>query len=112
MSFSYVVFEPARSHWIRHILDESIGHCYIIEPFNGKWLVLNKSCAGLDFFVISEIGDKIHSKRFIKCEHKGNSSIGFTLNTCVSLVKSRLGIVNPFIQTPKQLYKYLRKHYG
>lgn len=112
MSFSYVVFEPAQAHWIRHILDDSIGHCYIIEPLNGKWLIINKSWVGLDFFVVDDISDKIHSKRFIKCQHNNKSSIGFTLNTCVSLVKNRLGIVNPFIQTPKQLYKYLRKHNG
>ena len=108
MSFSYVVFEPAQVHWVRHFLDSSIGHCYIIEPHNGKWLVINKSYCSLDIFVIDDLGDRIKGKRVIKVERKPLHGYAVMLNTCVGLVKSRIGIKSALVQTRKQLYKYLR----
>jgi hypothetical protein len=110
MSFSYVVFEPAKVHWIRHFLNRSIGHCYIVEPHNGKWLVINKSYCSLDIFVIDDLGDRIKGKRVIKVERRLSHGYGAMLNTCVGLVKARIGIKAAWVQTPKQLYKYLRSH--
>ncbi len=47
--------------------------------------------------------------KMVKCSlNKQNNAI-ITLNTCVSAVKRYLGINNPFILTPYQLYKRIKQ---
>ena len=110
MCSSYVVFEQAQHHWVKHFIDKEIGHCYIIEPYNGNWLVINKNHVELEIFMLDDISDIIRGKRALEVTRSGRKP-RLMIDTCVGFVKQYLGISNPLIITPKQLYKHLRhKH--
>lgn len=73
-------------------------------------MALEKTGAGLSLFTIEDINSIINGN-FILISYKAQESRNplFMLNTCVGHTKQILGINKPFILTPYQLLKYLRK---
>lgn len=73
-------------------------------------MALEKTGAGLSLFTIEDINSIINDN-FILISYKAQESRNplFMLNTCVGHTKQILGINKPFILTPYQLLKYLRK---
>ena len=61
----------------------------------------------VDVFTIDQQPDKIDI--IVKVDRKTTKQSLFMLNTCVGHIKQILGINQPFIWTPYQLYKYLEK---
>jgi len=104
---AYVVFEDDSGHWWSPFLKKDIRHCFVIIPHNGQWITHEK--ISQDFVIIST-SEPIYSGRIVKTERKKVKKGLFMLNTCVSHTKQILGINNPFIITPNQLYKYLRSN--
>jgi hypothetical protein len=106
----YVVFKDDASNWWSPFLKKGIRHCFVVKPDKDKLIVCGKSTNDYDLYTIDPkngiIGEDllilsytpIKSKRFL-----------FMLNTCVGHTKQILGINKPFIWTPYQLLKYMRK---
>ncbi len=106
---AYVIFSKAKSNgWMFKLLHPMISHCFLIIPDRGRWIIYDNSVMGVSIFTVDSHGDIMHESIAIKVNL---DSVGgyFNLNTCVSSVKAMIGITNPFIVTPYQLFKRLSK---
>ena len=101
----YVVFTKAKElGWMRHIIHKEISHCFLMWCDRGTWMAYDHSINELSVFTVDNPSDIIKESRIIKLKM---NQICWTwgLNTCVSSVKRIVGINNPFILTPYQLFK-------
>lgn len=111
---NYIIFFKQSGFKIFKSFGE-FGHVFIIcKDNNNIWVGIDPSVDGLVISSISDDQVTFFKESFIHVEltnYNGyKHQLGLTmLKTCVGLVKATLGISNPFIWTPKQLYKYLRK---
>jgi hypothetical protein len=106
----YLIFEDDSKHWWSRLLKRGIRHCHIIKPSNGRFIVFGRSTQGADLFNVEDINDIIGSDFCIIGYNGKPKKTGlFMLNTCVGHCKQILGITNPFILTPYQLMKYVRR---
>jgi hypothetical protein len=107
----YVVFEDDSDRWWSFLLKKGCRHCFLIKPVPNSYIIYGKSFKNFDLFTVNDqksIIDGIYTmKDYTPKECKRSL---FMLNTCVGHIKQILGINNPFILTPYQLLKYLRKH--
>jgi len=107
----YVVFEDDCNQWWSRFLKKGIKHCYVVKPTEKDFIIYGKNDNGVDLFTVEDLKsiiDKIYTiKSYVPVQRKRSL---FMLNTCVGYTKQMLGINNPFILTPYQLLKYLRKH--
>lgn len=80
----------------------------MIKPENGAWLVYAKTTKGVEMYVTDNVTDVIENDIIVKAVIREPRRWLFMLNTCVGYTKQVLGINNPFILTPYQLYRYLK----
>lgn len=105
----YVLFTLGGHNKLNWFLHPLITHCDLLIPCNGRWILYGKGVGYTEVSDISNIRDIINQGFIVKAR-PGKATRGlFMLNTCVGLVKNYLGIRNPFILTPYQLYRHLRK---
>ena len=90
------------------------NHCYIASPVgNGDWVVISGSPWGVDITVENAIwwnGIETMNVPKVWCETIKPDGVWrprFGVFTCVSLCKHYLGVWEPFIWSPKQLYNFL-----
>ena len=106
----YVVFEDDDHRWWSFLLKKDCRHCFIVKPTPNSYIIYGKGSERFDLFTIKDeksIIEGIYTiKSYIPKQCKRSL---FMLNTCVGHTKQILGINNPFILTPYQLLKYLRK---
>jgi|TARA_R100001224_G_C4022408_1_gene149784 hypothetical protein len=107
----YIFFTDDDGHWWSRFLNKEIRHCFIVKPENGAYMVVSRQHDKVELAIWKNliIGK---SYRLLKFEQRPPVKSLFMLNTCTGLAKQLLGIDNPFILTPYQLYKYVRKHNG
>jgi len=105
---SYIVFTKDDGNWWSRFLHKDIQHCFIAEPDKGLWIIYGKSRKSVDLYTVESYSDIIKESVILKAEKKQNARGLLMLNTCVGQVKQYLGIRNPFIVTPYQLYKRLK----
>lgn len=109
----YVVFTNDRSNWWSPFLKKGVRHCYVVIPSADRLIHYGKLTDEVELFTKEAkkgiIGDKYYLLKFKPRKCKRHL---FMLNTCVGHIKQILGINNPFILTPYQLLKYMRKHNG
>ena len=106
----YVVFEDDEVRWWSFFLKKEIRHCYLIKPTGNDFIVYGKNSKGFDLFTVKDEKSIIEGIYTIKSYiPKQCKRPLFMLNTCVGHTKQILGINNPFILTPYQLLKHLRK---
>ena len=103
----YIVFTKSQRHWWTCFLHDTINHCYLIKPDNGRWVVYGKAHKGMDLHTIDNHNDILVDSLVIRVEPKETKQGLFMLNTCVGNVKQYLGIKKPFLWTPFQLMNYL-----
>ena len=109
----YVVFTGDTGHWWSRFIREDMGHCYVIVPSNGKFIVAGKNTAKYDLYNVDSINGIIGPNDImLGYKQEATSAHLFALNTCVGNVKQMLGIKKPFVWSPYQLLKYMRKHHG
>jgi len=110
MSKVYVVFEDDQVRWWSIFLKKGIRHCYVIKPTGNDFIVYGKNAMGFDLFTIKD-EKSIIDDTYVMLSYTPKQCIRslFMLNTCVGHTKQILGINNPFILTPYQLLKYMRK---
>lgn len=114
-------FSKKTSKIIPKIFCKKFCHCAVLIPHKttGKeqiYLLLNPSIGKIDIFLLKSRDLKILEKHgwfFIQINHKQENipvlcSIKYSL-TCVGFAKQALGIKNPWILIPDQLYRYLKK---
>jgi len=108
--YAYVVFSlDDGPHWWSWMLHPEIKHCLVLFQVGEQWFGANKSREGFEILPVENVSDIVKESIVIKSRLvKGKRSL-LMLNTCVGYTKAFLGIGNPFILTPYQLYKYLRK---
>ena len=108
----YVVFTQDDGHWWSRFLHESIKHCFVIKPNGQDYIVHGRTTSKFDLFTVTD-KNVILSEPFRLMGYKQKSPVRslLMLNTCVGHTKQLLGIKNPFILTPYQLYRYLRSNY-
>ncbi len=106
----YVVFKDDTSNWWSPFLKKGIRHCYVVKPAIDKLIVCGKSTNDYELYTIDAKNGIIEDNYFIlSYKPKKCKRFLFMLNTCVGHTKQILGINKPFIWTPYQLLKYMRK---
>ena len=109
----YVVFTSDRGNWWSRFLHPDVKHCYVVRPTGGQCIVHAKTTGKTDLFNIKAENGIIESSYIILGYKQAEASQSlFMLNTCVGHTKHLLGIKKPFIWTPYQLLKYMRKKNG
>ena len=104
----YVVFERSDTkHLLSPFLDKEINHCFVVVPYIDRLIALNKSTDSLDVYTVPQMNDILQNNRVIKTKPIKNRNSLIMLDTCVGSVKQYLGINNPFILTPLQLFRSL-----
>ena len=104
----YVVFTDDDHHWWSPMLHPTIRHCYVIKPENGKWIVFGKTTKGVEIYTTDDVTHVVENDIIVKAVIREPRRWLFMLNTCVGYTKQMLGINNPLILTPHQLYRYLK----
>lgn len=105
----YVVFTDDDGQWWSPFLHKDIKHCYVMIPDGGRWLVHGKSAEYFDLFTCDDHPFKMEDVIVVKAERKYRGQGLLMLNTCVGHAKQILGISNPFILTPYQLFKRIKR---
>ena len=111
----YVVFGPSRLRVMQYLLPTQFQHCCLVRnDFNRVWTVIEDTASRLEVysFLVEDyptIEDLAGPGRLcIPVERSDREGFRWGLFfNCVEVVKAYLGIRNPFILTPKQLYRYL-----
>jgi hypothetical protein len=80
----------------------------VIKPENGAWLVYGKTTKGVEMYTTDDVTHVVENDIIVKAVIRKPRRWLFMLNTCVGYTKQVLGINNPFILTPYQLYRYLK----
>ena len=107
--YLYAVFTPNRDHWWTRFMHPEYQHCYLIKADNGRWIVYGKCMNGLELETIDDFSIPSNGMIVVKAKADDSTRGLLMFNTCVGHIKQALGIRNPFILTPYQLYKHLRK---
>jgi len=91
-------------------LHSDYQHCYLVKAEAGRWIVYGKTTEGLDLLTLEEFSICSPNMIVVKTTVENDGRGLFMLNTCVGHIKQALGIWNPWILTPYQLYKHLTRH--
>tara|TARA_R110000822_G_scaffold19230_1_gene62883 strand:+ start:112 stop:354 length:243 start_codon:yes stop_codon:yes gene_type:complete len=78
-------------------------------PDGGRWIIHGKSTRYFDLFTCDEHPFKMEDVIVVKAKRRHSKRGLLMLNTCVGHAKQILGINDPFILTPYQLFKRLQK---
>ena len=116
----YVFFETADHHpWYYRLLDQKIAHVLSYEKQDlGGYPVFIKAenlfkhveCGvlfGTEEDLLSRYKHCIKKIHIVKDVDPEGDFCNVILLNCVALVKKQLGINQPFVLTPKQLYRHL-----
>ena len=120
----HVVFIPKCTLPIGALLDKKFGHVFlVIEQTTELSLVIDPLVFGLSGKIITSGGTKfpewmkLHKDATVLKVKEPKQTCtfrawpGFTLLNCVSIAKYVIGIREPLVFTPKQLYNRLVKKY-
>lgn len=109
-------FEDDATNWWSQWLKKGCRHCFIVKKDVEASIVIAKNMVGYDFYTVSsektlyDIIGKVYATELVTVKHVKQPL--FMLNTCTAHCKRMLGINKPFILTPYQLLKYVRKQNG
>lgn len=102
----YVAFSHDSGRWWSCFLHPYIKHCEILIVDKGKYIHYNKTLGEIEIYTSRRMDDILQNSILVHAERSELKGL-FSINTCVGHVKQFLGINNPFILTPYQLYKRL-----
>ena len=114
----WVIFSDAQEpHWWDMYTRPKFRHCFIVMQAGTGTLQVNYGGRGISVIYgeepIQEFLGRCHAEGLTICTAFSCPNDVFRLKlelcTCVSIVKDILGIYSPWMYTPFQLYKYLRK---
>jgi hypothetical protein len=122
--FWYVVFAPTRTNlmpwWLRFFVGDGFQHCYAFRDYKGVTLIVNHLSQGL----VADVSPVPATKCVSVLSTDGRETVvlfagrlkyRYTqrgVQSCVSVVKSLIGLTAWHIWTPQQLFQYLVNHGG
>lgn len=113
--FAYVAFGGNPTHWWTRFLKKGFYHCSLLIGNGFEWILIDPVMHYTDLILMHQR----HAPEILK--NKGYLLVRTTLKmpkkvsfhfrpmTCVETVKRFLGLTNPKIWTPYQLYLALKK---
>lgn len=105
----YLVFGKTKaSHWWNRFIHKDYQHCFCFFQHGEHWIRLDCSKEGV-VNCLDNPFDYIESHKVVKVVQKTGRRGIFNLSTCVALCKKAIGMRNPFVLTPYQLYKAVKK---
>jgi hypothetical protein len=119
----YIIFTSSKhDNWMIRMLTAPFQHVYAIKESPGKqfWIIVNPLVTHTDIDILpvskyNHIRTLVHKNDKIikvRANIKNKERWTFCVINCVEVVKSLLGIRSFWTFTPRQLYKYLRRHHG
>ena len=112
----WVIFTNDVDHWLARLLKPGFRHCFVLAHMDTGWFYLDLATNYLDIQIVPvpadfPYADWLEEQGLTLAEserrYKGRIEIG--IYTCVSMAKQFIGISNPLILTPHQLYRHLTK---
>ena len=116
MARALVVFHDEGFHVFSPLLEPGYKHCAVIVEQGDYWILFDPQAglphieviAGIEYDLVSHI-QNFKGRTVIETSTRELKAEGpLLLNNCVGLVKKILGITNPLILTPYQLWEYLK----
>lgn len=117
----YLIFTKTKlRHWVFRFIDPVFQHVYAMHKSEGGcfWTVVDPIRSHLRIYTLL-VDDYPHPRCYCGPDavilpvtvsiHDDNVSGGFGPVTCVTVIKSLLGLRDWRIVTPYQLYKYIRR---
>jgi hypothetical protein len=110
----YLAFRPTQM-WYRHVLQPGYGHVAALGYREGVWVYFDPGSDFSDIMLIDgpdlKPEDMLPDHQIVLVEARRRKQIHrwpwiFGPVTCVEAIKSLLGIRNPLIWTPYQLFRY------
>lgn len=115
-----VAFADAeRPRWLR-FLAKGFRHCFALVCISGRWVVINPMSHWTDVAVLTESADGATADEMVRTlEDRGLAAVACAIAepsrragppapfTCVEVVKRILGIREPLVLTPRQLFRFL-----
>ena len=112
----YICFGGNKTHWWTGFLKNGFYHCFLLAHEKNQWLIIDHVIGYTDIVFLENANpiNTVRNKGYMVVKAESNLSTNkkchiFRPFTCVETVKHILGIANPFIFTPYQLYKYIKK---
>ena len=111
--YAYVAFGGRRTRWWMRFLKRGFYHCFLILGNGREWILIDPLVHFTDVIVLcrTPIGRVLRDKgyRIVRTTPvvPPVTHTQLRLLTCVEVVKRFLGINQPFIWTPYQLFKFL-----
>lgn len=108
--FAYVGFGGSRTRWWTKFLKKDFYHCLLLLGNGREWILIDPVAHYTDLILIKKKNILNYFKeqgyRFLRTTPQIPPKVIFHFRplTCVEVVKRFLGITNPFIWTPFQLY--------
>ena len=116
--FAYVAFGGNPTHWWTKFLKKDFYHCLLIMGNGFEWILIDPIWNYTDLIyirnknILSFFKEKgyclVRTTPQLTSAQKGH----FRPLTCVEIVKRFLGISNPKIWTPHQLYQFILSKKG
>lgn len=109
--------EGGKPHPLDRFLKPGFRHCFVIvQADNDPWIMVDSIC-GSPYIAICAPKDYALAKFYreegytvVETEQKSHSCrLPLAYANCVGVVKHVLGITNPMVLTPHQLYRTLTK---
>ena len=105
----YICFTRDDGHWWSRLLHPFFQHCFIVKHYKGQWLYASRVVGAYEWEIVDDIRDLFGEETYIiGAVDEGRQPL-FAVNTCVGFCKQVLGIRNPCIITPYQLYRRLSR---
>ena len=115
-----VAFADAeRPRWLR-LLAKGFRHCFALVCSSGRWVVINPMSHWTDVVVLAESADGATADEMVRTlEARGFAAVACAVAeparraglpapfTCVEVVKRILGIQEPLVLTPRQLFRFI-----
>lgn len=107
-----VIFHGEGKHCLNWLLKSGFQHCAVVLESGDNYIFIDPKNGLPQIQVVSEseLNDRLGDPAFITLtvETEEFKTEGpFMLNNCVGLVKKIIGISDPFIITPYQLWRHL-----
>ena len=96
---------------------DGFRHCYVVVPAGDYWILMDGTAGALVIAVVGGTDDsaaayyKREGMTFIETPIRQRRLLWWPLmlHNCVGATKAVLGVRAPWVWTPYQLYRYLRK---
>jgi hypothetical protein len=114
--------DAERPRWLR-LLAKGFRHCFALVRSSGRWVVINPMSHWTDVVALAETADGASADEMVRAlEERGLAAVACTVEeparravpfapfTCVEVVKRILGITEPLVLTPWQLFRFLEQN--